>query len=469
MLKQMEQNISIYPRIGLHYLFKFTKLVSKNHPFKQLITYKEALTMNLKLKTPSILISISLISAFAAISQNIGLVNIKYAVQVITVGGPTADISGFTSGAIQIALDALKTRGGGVVKLNPGTFEIIGPIRLSSNTSLIGSGKSTVLKKCNGFKTSFIMDADWGMLKAVVKDASGFKIGMGIQLSDSEHDQGWDVTTAKITDIQDNMIYFDNRTVNDYLTSLNGTITNGCSIIEAVDAENVKIADLVIEGNKATNHYINGCRGGGIYIHKSKNCSVENVLINEFNGDTFSWQITENITVRGCEASSGGGLGFHPGTGSDHSIVENCISHHNSGDGIFLCWRVQNGIFRNNTIYANGDNGISIGHKDTDNLFEKNRVYENAHHGVLFRNENEQNSGHRNTFTNNTIENNGSESESAGFYIGGETHDITITNNTIRSTGNGKQTTAILVGKKSSKVIAKDNQISGLKELVQEK
>ncbi len=425
--------------------------------------------MNQKPKTFFSLIFIFLMANSTVFSQVTGLVNVKYAEQVITVGGPTADVAGFTSEAIRIALDAIQARGGGIVKLNPGSFQIIGPVRLSSNTSLIGSGKSTILKKCDGFKTSFIVDADWGMLKAVVKDASGFKKGMGIQLYDDGHDQGWDVTTAVITDIQDNMIYFDNRTVNDYLASLNGTITNGCSIIEAVEAENVKIADLVIEGNKSTNDYINGCRGGGIYIHKSKNCTVENVQVNEFNGDTFSWQITENITIKGCEASNGGGLGFHPGTGSDHSIVENCISHHNNGDGIFLCWRVQNGIFRNNTVYANGDNGISIGHKDTDNLFENNRVYENANHGVLFRNENEQNSGHRNVFTNNLIENNGMKRESSGFFIGGETHDITITNNVIRSAGKGNQATAIFVGKESSKITAKDNQISGSKELVQEK
>jgi parallel beta-helix repeat protein len=250
---------------------------------------------------------------------------------------------------------------------------------------------------------------------------------------------------------------------------LNGTVTNSFSIIEAVDVENVKIADLVIEGNKNTNEYINGCRGGGIYIHKSRNCLVENVKINGFNGDTFSWQITENITVRGCEASNGNGLGFHPGTGSDHSTVENCLSHNNKGDGIFLCWRVQNGIFRNNTVYGNGDNGISIGHKDTDNIFDNNHVYENGSHGVLFRNENEQNSGHRNTFTDNVIENNGISRESAGFYIGGETHDIKIINNTIRSTGKGNQTTAILVGKKSSKITSTDNKISGSKDIVYEK
>jgi len=401
--------------------------------------------------------------------QNIGLVNVKQAEQVITVGGPGADIPGFTSEAIQIALDAIKSRGGGIVKLNPGVYNVTGPVRLSDNTSLVGSGEKTILRKCDGFKTSFIIDADWGMLKAVVKDASGFKKGMGIQLYDDEHDDGWDVTTAKITDIQGNVIYFDNNTVNDYVASLNGTVTNSCSIIEAVEAENVKIADLAIEGNKATNSYINGCRGGGVYIHKSKNCLVENVRINEFNGDTFSWQITENITVRGCEASNGDGLGFHPGTGSDHSTVENCVSHNNRGDGIFLCWRVQNGIFRNNKVYANGDNGISIGHKDTDNIFENNHVYENSNHGVFFRNENEQNSGHRNTFTNNIIENNGTEKESAGFYIGGETHDIKITNNTIRSTGKGNQATAIVAGRKSSNVTSTGNTISGSKEIVYEK
>jgi hypothetical protein len=419
-------------------------------------------------KSFSIMVLLNTAMSVSLSAQNIGLVDVKKAGELITVGGADADIAGFTSGAIQIALDAVKGRGGGTVKLNPGTFEITGPLRVPSNTILSGSGKSTVLHKCNGIKTSFIIDADWGMLKAVVKDAGGFRKGMGIQLYDDDNNSGWDVTTAVITDVKDNVIYFDNNTVNDYIASKNGTISNGCSIIEAVGVENVRIADLVVEGNKTTNDYINGCRGGGIYIHKSKNCMVENVKVNEFNGDSFSWQITENITVKGCEVSNGNGLGFHPGTGSDHSVVENCVSHHNKGDGIFLCWRVQNGIFRNNVIYANGDNGISIGHKDTDNMFENNHVYENANQGVLFRNETEENSGHRNTFVNNTIENNGMAREASGFLIGGITHDITIRNNTIRSTGKGKQTTAILVGKKSS-ITASDNKISGCREMVYEK
>ena len=425
----------------------------------------------MKQKSYCILILILLCFTAPAVlhGQGIGLVDVNSADRIITVGGPGADIPGFTSGAIQIALDAIATRGGGTVKLNPGVYDIIGPVRVPDNTTLSGSGKETILKKCPGFRTSYTIDADYGMMKANVKDASGFRIGMGIQLFDDDHNQGWDVTTAMITDIRDNVIYFDNRTVFDYIAEYGGTISNGCSIVEAVGVKNVKIADLVVEGDKMTNDYINGCRGGGVYIHRSKDCLVENVKVNEFNGDSFSWQITEGITVRGCEASNGDGLGFHPGTGSDHSIVENCVSHHNKGDGIFLCWRVQNGIFRNNTSYSNGENGISIGHKDTDNIFENNHLYENGFQGVLFRDENEQNSGHRNTFKNNIIENNGMKQEASGFFIGGITHDITITDNTIRSTGKGNQTTAILVGPNSTNIITSGNKISGSKEIVYEK
>ena len=65
------------------------------------------------------LTAIWLSAASVLYSQNIGLVDVRNAGQVITVGGPDADIPGFTSDAIQIALDAIRTRGGGTVKLIP--------------------------------------------------------------------------------------------------------------------------------------------------------------------------------------------------------------------------------------------------------------------------------------------------------------------------------------------------------------
>jgi len=53
-------------------------------------------------------------------SQGTGLLGVKHAEQIITVGGPNADVAGFTSEAIQIAIDAIRTRGGGIVNLNTG-------------------------------------------------------------------------------------------------------------------------------------------------------------------------------------------------------------------------------------------------------------------------------------------------------------------------------------------------------------
>lgn len=398
-----------------------------------------------------------------------GLVQPKVDSSVISVGGPDADLSGFDSKSIQLALDATKTRGGGTVRLSPGTFKIVGPIRLYSNITLEGAGPETVLEKSEGFRTQFVIDADYGMLKVTVKDVSGFQEGAGIQLFDDLNSQGWNTTTAVVTSIEGNTLYIDKPTKHDYIAAENGVISNAFPIVEGIEVERVRIANLVVEGNSGSNDYINGCVGGGIYLHKARNCLVEGVHVRNFNGDSFSWQVSENITVRDCEASGGGGLGFHPGTGSHNSIVENNVTHHNSGDGIFLCWRVQHGIFRNNKSYANRRHGISIGHKDTDNLFVGNHVYENGRHGVYFRDENEQNGGHRNTFHNNIIENNGTvESPGYGFYVGGQTHDILIEGNTIRSTGTGAQEAAVWIGGAAQRITVRQNKVSGHEAVVNE-
>jgi hypothetical protein len=387
---------------------------------------------------------------------------------VITVGTSEADIPGFTSEKIQIALDAAKSRGGGIVQLTPGTFTVNASIEMHSNTSLVGSGKTTILKKSDGVKTGVLVDLDGGMLEALVKDPAGFKVGMGIALYDDNTKSCFSVTSAKIVEIKGNVIAFDKHVKSSYFEDRNALMSNTFSIIEGIGVSNIRIADLVIEGNKAKNEYINGCAAGGVYFFQSSNCQVENVRVNEFNGDSFSWQTTENISVKGCEASNGSGLGFHPGTGSYYTVIENCTSRDNGGDGIYLCWRVQKGIFKNNVIYGNKQYGISIGHRDTDNLFENNHVYENGQHGVYLRDEKEMDGGHRNTFVKNTIENNGTIKSSSGFRIDGETHDIIIENNIIRSTGKGNQASAIYIGKKASKVSYKDNLISGAKDIVKE-
>jgi hypothetical protein len=382
--------------------------------------------------------------------------------KIITVGGSGADIQGFTNEAVQVAVDALPPAGG-TVKLSPGTYIIKAPVRLKSNSRLIGSGPETVLRRIDGFHSKFIIDADFGELKLTVEDPSGFRTGMSIQVTDAVNSECWDVTTAMITDIVDNILYIDTHLVRDYDSEKNGMVTNAGSCITVLDAENVSITNLSIDGNKLKNDLLDGCNGGGIAILRSKGVKVENVIISDFNGEGITWQITENVTVRNCEIKGCTNMGLHPGTGSPNSLIEGNNSHDNKV-GLFICWRVHHSVVKDNRFHNNSDCGISTGHKDTDVIFENNQIYENGNTGVYLRDEDLKNSPHRNTFTGNTVENNGTINGGYGFEINGKAQDLIIENNIIRDNKSGNQKAAIFIEKGAPPIIERNNKMSGHKE-----
>jgi hypothetical protein len=381
--------------------------------------------------------------------------------RIISVGGGDADVKGFTSQAIQTAIDVLKNSGGGTIKLMPGTYDIFAPVKLFSNMSLTGSGEKTILKKCAGFRSAFALDADYGELRITVSDASGFKPGMGVAIYDDDQRYGWDLTTARITDIKGNVIYINEFLLRDYRSDKNGTISNTCSVIEAVEAENVKISYLTVDGNAMSNDKIDGCRAGGIYLHKVSRAAVENVTVKNFNSDGISWQITENVTVRNCNVFGCTNSGLHPGTGSPFTLIEGNNSHDNGGYGLFVCWRVRNGVVRNNSFSRNGNNGICTGHKDTDMLFEGNHVFENGGDGIHLRGETALNAPHRSIFRKNLIENNGTKDGGYGFSMNCKAEGVVLEGNIIRNTGSSKQKAAVYLMKSSIAVKMTDNQISG--------
>lgn len=387
------------------------------------------------------------------------LVNPKKQEQIITVGGLTANIHGFTNEAIQLAVDALSDSGG-TVKLNPGLFVIKAPVRLKSNIKLIGSGTETILRRIDGYHTNYVIDADFGELKLTVEDASGFKVGMSIQVTDKQCSECWDVTTGVITDIVDNTIYIDTYLIRDYNSEQNGIVTNAGSCVSVMGAQNVYISNFTIDGNKEKNDLLDGCNGGGVVIIKSINVSVENVHVKDFNGEGITWQITENVTIRNCEISGCTNMGMHPGSGSPKSLIEGNNSHDNKV-GLFLCWRVHHSIVRNNQLHHNTGNGISTGHKDSDVLFENNHIFENGRDGVVFRNEDSKNSPHRNSFINNTVENNGAVKGGYGFYISGNATDLLLKDNIIRDTKNGMQKAAIYISKNAPPIKMEDNIMTG--------
>ncbi|HYK88885.1 MAG TPA: right-handed parallel beta-helix repeat-containing protein, partial [Acidobacteriota bacterium] len=244
------------------------------------------------------------------------------------------------------------------------------------------------------------------------------------------------ITTVRA--VEGDVLRLDPMTLKDYdVAQKHAKVSNSFPILCAIQTEGVILENLIVDGNREQNSYIDGCRGGAIYLYVSTDAIVRNCVARNYNGDGISFQITRSIQVLNCESFGHSGYGIHPGTGSDKPVVRDCHLHDNGQVGLFLCWRVRHGQFLNNLIEGNGQYGISIGHKDTDNLFVNNTVSRNGFCGVLFRKETLANSGHRNTFRENKILDNGKGSTGYGFYVEPEAGNITIADNRIGETREG--------------------------------
>jgi len=405
-------------------------------------------------------ILIVLLTPFLLYAQNAknadALVSPRIAKRTITVGGKNADVAGFNNQAIQFAIDFVAATGG-IVKLNSGLYEIVAPVRMKSNVKLIGSGKETILKRAKGVQTKYIVDADYGELKITVENSDGFEIGMKVQVTDDVNSGCWNVSTAYITDIADNIIYVDKGMIRDHRSDRNGLISNASSVIEFIDTRNASVSNLTADGNRSENFFADGCNSAGVLILRSKKITIDNVHVKDFNGEGISWQITENVSVQNCEISGSGNTGLHPGTGSPFSVIKNNNVHHNDRDGLFICWRVYESEVTGNQFHHNGRFGICTGHKDTDVLFKENHIFNNKSDGVHLRGERESNAPHRNTFVKNIIENNATGAEGYGFSVNSPAKDLVLKENIFKNSEK-TQKAAIYIHKNGLEPKLDDNQ-----------
>jgi parallel beta-helix repeat protein len=215
-------------------------------------------------------------------------------------------------------------------------------------------------------------------------------------------------------------------------------------VVSGSNIQDAAVEDLVIDGNKAANPPLNGCRGAGIYLYRGFGTTIKGCVVRGYNGDGISFQQSNDVQVLDCTSEGNADLGIHPGSGSQRAVVRGCTARGNGTDGLFLCWRVRHGVFENNELEGNGRFGISIGHKDSDNLLRGNRIKGNASNGVYFRLESAGMSPHRNRLEHNVIEDNGRESGTAAIRVRGEPSGLVFEGNEIRDTRTGpKQTQTI--------------------------
>jgi hypothetical protein len=384
----------------------------------------------------------------------------------VSVGSAEADVVGNDNVAIQKAVDRVAATGGGIVLIKAGTYSLNNSVRLASHITLRGEGpEKTILKKAPGVKSRLALDADYGEFQATIEDARSFAPGMGVAIVDSTKRSAWFPSIRTIVRIEGRTLYFDRFLHMDYSVENAGEVFNTFPVLAGYEVEDVRVEDLTVDGNWASSETLDGCQAGGIYFFHSKRMTIRNCVARNFPGDGISTQFVEEPVVDNCEVYGNAELGIHLGTGALRGLVRYNRAHDNGKDGFFLCWRVQHVRYEQNESWNNGQDGISLGHKDTDNVFFKNVVSGNGRAGIFFRDESESNAANRNTFSENTVEDNGRpDAPGYGIRIEGATHDLRFISNIIRGTRKDDKSTqpiGIYLGPRTDYIICARNIFEG--------
>jgi parallel beta-helix repeat protein len=385
----------------------------------------------------------------------------------LTVGPEKADIVGTTDRALQAAVDYATRLGGGTVQVLPGTYRLRNAVYLQPRLRLIGSGAQTVLIKEPSVTTRLAADSDWYDQEITLADAAGFEVGDGVCLQARNLDAQSNVVVKRtLVACQGNRFKLD-RPLRENLWKLGeATAATLFPILSGENITDVRIENLVLDGNKTQNGNLNGNYAGCIFLQDCSRIVIKGVTARNYHGDGISWQVCHDVTVEDCVASGNTGLGLHPGSGSQRPIIRGNRIEEND-IGIFFCWGVQYGLAEKNAITDNRV-GISIGHRDTDNLICGNEILRSRETGILFRPERGQDlAGHRNRIERNRIVDSGPASGIA-IDIQGATGSIVLVGNEIIETRAAEQRTAVRLGAETSDIQLRDNQIRGFAEQVKQ-
>jgi hypothetical protein len=261
--------------------------------------------------------------------------------RIVTVAqSGAADIVGNDNAALQKAAQMLKP--GDTLQIGPGIYEMHNSLFVPSGVTVRGTAGKTILMKSRGVESALTDDGDYGENILRVAEPEKFRPGMGIAVVDDQLKDGWDISISSITGIKGSILSINPRTLRDYDMAKNhARVRNTIPILCAIDAEKVTFEDIIVDGNRAANAYIDGCRGGAIYMYNVKDIIVRNCTARNYNGDGISFQLTDNVQILNSESYGHAGYGIHPGTGSERPLVKGCRMHDNGQIGLFLCWRVK--------------------------------------------------------------------------------------------------------------------------------
>ena len=235
------------------------------------------------------------------------------------------------------------------------------------------------------------------------------------------------------------------------------------SIINGLNVDDVQIEDLVLDGNRSENEWVDNDYVSAMYIKSCSRWNFRNVVARDFNSDGFSIQVCDDILLEDCSAIGNADYGFHPGSGSQRPVFRRCTARGNR-QGFYWCWGACDGLAEDCIAVENLQYGVNFGHRDTDNILRNCVIENNGEIGVLFRKEeNEYRTGDRNLLENCIIRNNGKADQGLGIDIQWKTNDIIIRNCRIENTNDGPQKVGIQISPDAQRITLENNKFSGCK------
>jgi len=381
----------------------------------------------------------------------------------LTVGNTGADLNGSSDRVLQAAVDSVARRGGGTVRLLPGTWVLRNAVILSSGVRLIGSGSDTLLTRPASVSAVLSADSDWYDQEITLSDATGFQVGDGVVLrAVNPHNGAATVIKRSLTARAGNRFRLSDGLRENLWLSGKPVCESLYPLLTAEYASDVVIESLVLDGNRQQSGHLDGNYGGCIFLQDCSRFVIRHVEARNNNGDGISFQICHDVLVQDCHSHDNADLGVHPGSGSQRPVLRGNRLERNS-QGLFWCWGVKFGLAEDNVIDGNRLYGVSIGHNDTDNLMRNNRISNSGKFGVLFRNEDRGQDfwPNRNVLEGNTIENSGGE-EGVAIEVLGKVRDLKFTGNRILEHRGAAGRIGIRISAEAGSVQMSDNMITGV-------
>jgi hypothetical protein len=384
----------------------------------------------------------------------------------ITVGPQKADLAGTTEKVVQAAVDSIARWGGGTVKILPGTYHFRNAVYLQSKVRILGSGLDSVVVKEPSATAKLSQDSDWFDQEITFADAKGFQVGDGICMRVKNMSTGGtEVIKRTLVARNGNRFKLDSGLRKNVWLMGEPKVESLFPLFSGENIADVTIENIALDGNKANNGNLDGNYAGCIWMQDCNRITYRKVTARNYNGDGISWQICHDVLAEDCHSHDHTGLGLHPGSGSQRSVIRRNRMVGND-QGLFLCWGVKWALAEKNYIEGSKRYGISIGHHDTDNIIRDNDVRASGEVGVLFRKERTAAfQGNRNRIEKNRIL--GLTKEGGiGIDVQGQTQSIHILGNEIRETQGPSKRVGIRIGPDTEQITLAGNRIEGFAEEV---